>query len=142
MSFYAAVRDRIVSDTVCVANLDTFNSVPALFQFRSHPDFTPDETPYIIVRRPNGDESQATFSQNSLRDILILVSIYAALPQNSTFNEKLETLAEQARSLFNKKSFRYSGKTYAASVTGPVAVPTEAENLLGLGLTLRLQFGG
>lgn len=146
-----AIRSRILADAAVVALLDSWEAsagvmAPAVFSPQKPAKYVYTVAPAVIIRPPTTLDDESTFGtagKGARSALLVQVVIYGQLPQNSTDDSRVDTTAKKIRQLFRGKKFGGAdGLNYQAIVSGPIAAPTESENMVGRLLQLRLNVGG
>jgi len=147
-----AVLDRIGSDAAIAALLDTYgdDGDPAVFSPWKPADYEWDEAPAVIIKPPTSVEDASTFRGKTApettgqRSIVLLdVVVYGKMPADSTDDTVVEAVAKKIRQLFRGKKFvAPDGLTYQAIASGPIAAPTDSDQMAGYLLQLRLNCGG
>lgn len=142
MNVREAIRDRIVNSAPTVALLATYESLPAVFSPVKPVDFSWQEEPAVLIRVPTQFDDESPF-RGARTQALVQVACYAQLPANGTDDSAVEEAALAIRQLFRGKGFvAPDGLTYQAIVSGPIAAPTDSDELVGRLLQLRLNIGG
>ena len=141
-----AIRSRIIGDNAVVAMLDDYAGAPAVFAPRRPDAYDYGVDPAVIIRPPTSLDDESTFGtggKGARSTVLVQVVVYAQLPQNSTDDSRVDQAAKAIRQLFRGKGFvGADGLTYQALVSGPIAAPTDADNIVGRLLQIRLNVGG
>lgn len=142
MNVRQAIRDRIVNDAGTAALLATYETLPAVFSPVKPVDFNWQVDPAVLVRVPTQFDDDSPF-QGARTQALVQVAVYAQLPVGGTDDRAVEDAALAIRQLFRGKGFvAADGLTYQAIVSGPIAAPTDSDELVGRLLQLRLNIGG
>lgn len=130
------VYGRLSSDSALTSLLSTHNTAPAIFSDFVPHDHVIDDKPVIVVVAPNQNEDDDTYTEE-YRDLLMNVRLYHR-PQGSSAD--LEAAAEQTRQTLKSwpAGAITNGSLVDASVSGPVAAPTEDPALEGRLLQVRL----
>jgi|SRR6056297_151364 len=133
----AAVYGRLSSDSSLTARLSSYNSGPAIFADFAPHDHVIDDKPIIVISAPSQSEADDTYTED-YRDLTMGVRLYHR-PQGSSAD--LEAAAEHTRQILKSwpAGAITNGSLVDASVSGPVAAPTEDPALEGRLLQVRLR---
>lgn len=152
MNVREAIIDRIGNDAPTAALLDTYgdDGDPAIFSPRKPAEYDYTELPAVLIRIPTAVDDFSTFRGKSAPEttgqrsaVLVDVVVYGKMPMNSTDDTKVENAAKSIRRLFRGKRFAApDGLTYQALVSGPIAAPSDSDQVAGYLLQLRLNCGG
>jgi hypothetical protein len=133
----AAVFGRLTADSGFTARLSSYNSAPAIFSDVTPHDHVIDDKPIIVISAPSQNENDDTYTED-YRDLTMGIRLYHR-PQGSSAD--LEAASEHARQILKSwpEGAITNGSLVDASVSGPVAAPTEDPALEGRLLQVRLR---
>lgn len=143
MNIRQAIGDKISGDAAIAALLDSYAGAPAVFAPQTPPAYEFQVKPAVIVRSPTALDDLTAFSGNALSRALLTVSLYSIFPPNSSSDAAIESAANAIRALFRAGPFRGTdGITYQPIVSGPIAAPVSAPEMIGRSLQLQMTIGG
>lgn len=139
MNSTKAIRDRLISEDAITDELDTFLSLPAVFDDQAPDDYlAKQEKACIVIAAPTSRTNASTLTETIWAEVRDL-RVYA---KRSGSVADLDVLAEMVRDLFHLSPSEIEvegGVCTIATASGPLAAPTTDPSLVGRRVPLSLE---